>query len=224
MARFPFKMLSAPVPPIPIGKENSILLLLDPQRFASDQDVGLGLEANQRGILHELDEYYRQVGPALSNMARLIAACRRNDIAIVYSILNSQRADRSDLSRQLRATGLPVPIGEPGLDICRDVAPAPGEAVLPRGTYSPFAGPSLLARLRHNGVQTIVVAGLMANITVATAAREAADRDLGVVVVWDASASETLEQHRHIKDSLVGGLVCVRYTREVIEMLSGAAI
>ena len=200
-----------------------MLLLLDPQRFASEPGVGLGLEANQRGIIHELDDYYRQVGPALSNMARLLAACRRHDIAVVYSILNSRRPDRSDLSRQLRMTGLPVPIGDPGLDICGDVAPAPGDTVLPRGGYSPFVGTDLLAQLRHSRVDTVIVAGLMANITVALTAREAADRDLGVVVVWDASASETLDEHRHMKTSLVGGLIFMRSTQDIIDMLTDTA-
>ena len=58
-------------------------------------------------------------------------------------------------------------------------------------TYSPFAGTNLQQRLREAGVDTLIVAGMLANYTVWMTAREAADRDVGVVVAIDASASET---------------------------------
>jgi nicotinamidase-related amidase len=113
-------------------------------------------------------------------------------------------------------------VGPPLEEIRPEVAPASGDLVLPRGTYSPFAaGPVLLDTLRKAGVDTIILAGMLANTTVALTAREAADRDLGVVVAWDASASETLGWHEIIKTGLVGSLICVRTTRQVIEMLEG---
>jgi nicotinamidase-related amidase len=78
-----------------------------------------------------------------------------------------------------------------------------------------------LSVLQEAKIDTIVLAGMLANVTVAPTAREAADRDFGVVWVWDASASETLAWHEHTKTGIVGPLIRIRTTQQVIEMMEG---
>jgi len=219
--RVPYKMLSRPTPPFKLTKENAVLLLMDAQHFTTSRDQGLGLVAAERGITREFDEYYAQVDAAMRNMPRLLAACRRHGLRVMYTVLNAQQPDRSDLLRQLKVSGLPIPVGSPSADIRPEVAPATEDLVLPRGTYSPFAGTDLLSVLREAQADTIVLAGMLANVSVAPTAREAADRDFGVVWVWDASASETLEWHEHTKTGIVGPLIRIRTTQQVIEMLEG---
>jgi nicotinamidase-related amidase len=215
-------MLSRPNPTFPLTAETVALLLLDAQRFTTVRDEGLGRLASEQGILREFEEYYDQTEAALRNMAILLAACRQHGLRVIYSVLCAQKPDRSDLSRQLSLSGLPIPVARPMAEICAEVAPLPGDLVFSRGTYSPFAAePVLLDTLRGAGIDTIVLAGMLANTTVALAAREAADRDLGVILAWDASASETLGWHEIIKTGLVGPLICMRTVRQVIEMLEG---
>jgi nicotinamidase-related amidase len=67
----------------------------------------------------------------------------------------------------------------------------------------------------------LLVAGMLANMTVWQAAREAADRDFGVVVVMDCCASETLAWHGALRTGIVGGLIRQRSSREVSQMLEG---
>lgn len=224
MARYPFKLLSASVPPLRVGVDNAVFLLLDPQRFISIPEAGLGQEARERGIFREFGEYFEQADVAITNMAQLLSSCRKRGIQVMYSVLGAQQPDWSDLSKQVRLTGLPIPTGAPGADIREEVAPAVNEVVLRRVTYGPFVGTDLLSQLRDQAIDTMLLAGLMANVSVTMAAREAADRGFNVVVIWDASASSTLAQHRHVKDSLPGGLIRTRSTREVICMLEGAGL
>lgn len=214
--RVPFKNLSRATPPFRVRKENAALLLMDAQRFTTRRDEGLGLEAQNRGILREFEEYYAQVDAALRNMKRLLAGCREHGLTIIHSVLNG-----NVLSRSLRVSGLPIPIGTPEAEIRLEVAPLPTELVLPRGTYSPFAGEALLPILREKRVDTLVVAGMLANTTVDLAVREAADHDLGVIMVWDASASESLYWHEIVKTGLVGPLIRIRTAQQVIEMMEG---
>ena len=220
--RVPFKMLSLPNPAFRLTAGNAALLLLDAQRFTTVRDEGLGRFASEQGIQREFQEYFDQTDAALRNMASLLAACRQHELRVIYSVLCAQEPDRSDLSRQLRLSGLPIPVASPSEEIRSEVAPAPGDLVLPRGTHSPFAqGPALLDALREFGIDTIILAGMLANTTVALTAREAADRDLGVILAWDASASETLGWHEIIKTGLVGPMICMRTVQQVIEMLEG---
>ena len=113
--RVPFKMLLEPVPHFSLGAKNTVLLLVDAQHFTTTRSQGLGRLASDRGIDRELDEYYRQTEAALQNMATLIAACRARDVPIMHTVLNCSRPDRSDLSRQMRVSGLPVPTGDAAL-------------------------------------------------------------------------------------------------------------
>jgi len=219
--RVPFKNLFCATPPFRVTQENAALLLVDIQRFATRRDEGLGEEAQRRGILREFEEYYAQVDAALRNVQRLLAVCREHSLPVIHTLLNCSSAGGRDLSRQLEVSGLPIPTGAPEDEIRPEVAPLPSEPVLPRGTYSPFAGTGLLSVLREKGVDTLVLAGMLANTTVALTAQEAADRDLGVIMVWDASASESLYWHEIIKTGLVGPLIRTRTVQQVFEMMEG---
>ena len=71
------------------------------------------------------------------------------------------------------------------------------------------------------GVETLLLAGMMADTVLAMAAREAADRDYGVILVMDASASQTNDWHVNLRDGIVGGLIRQRTTTQVLEMMRG---
>jgi nicotinamidase-related amidase len=219
--RVPFKNLFRATPPFRVTRENAALLLVDIQRFATQRDEGLGQEAHRQGILREFEEYYAQVDAALRNVQHLLAGCREHGLPVVHTLLNAGSADGSDLSRRLKVSGLPIPVGAPEDELRSEVAPLPSELILPRGTYSPFVGTSLLSILREREVDTLVLAGMLANITVALTAQEAADRGFGVIMVWDASASESLYWHEITKTGLVGPLIRIRTTQQVIEIMEG---
>lgn len=219
--RVPSKMLSAPVPAFHLSHENTALLLVDAQHFTTTREQGLGKIASERGIECELDEYYLQVDAALKNMVQLVSACRSQGIPVIHTLLNCTQTDRRDLSRQFQVGQLPIPAGDPRAEIRPEVAPQAGELILPRVTYSPFASTDLHQILKRAKVDTLILAGMLANTSVWMTAREAADRDFGVVVVMDASASETLEWHLQLRVGVVGGLIRQRSTMDVIEMLDG---
>ena len=221
MLRVPFKMLLAPIPPFRLSRANTALLLMDFQRFTAARDSGLGHQAHLRGIACELDDYYAQVDQAIPKAQRLLAACRSHGILVLHTILNSRTPDGSDLGRFLRTTRLPIPTGSPEDEICPEVAPLPGEPVIPRTRLSPFRDTDLRRTLEKRGIDTLILSGLLANVTVALAAQEAADRDFGVIIVRDASASETTAWHLQTMNALIGGLIRVRSTQQVIEMLEG---
>jgi nicotinamidase-related amidase len=62
---------------------------------------------------------------------------------------------------------------------------------------------------------------MLANLTVALAAREAAERGYWVVVVQDATAAETFDWHAATMLGIAGGLIRVQWVEEVKEMLEG---
>ena len=220
--RVPLKMLSGPTPPFEVSRADAAVLVMDVQDFTTREDQGLGRLAGERGILREFEEYYLQVEAAIRNLQGLLDVSREHGLEVLYTLLHAERTDRTDLSRQLRVAGWPVPARDPLEEIRPEVSPLAGDLVLPRGTYSAFAGTDLLNILERGQIKTLILAGMLANTTVALTAQEAADRGFGVVMVWDASASETLDWHDNMKTRLVGPLVRLRTAKQVMEMMKGA--
>jgi len=218
--RVPYKMLAAPVPITRLTSANAALLMMDFQRYTCSRNHGLGQIAAEKGILPELEEYYDQVDAALQNGLRLLEGCRKNGLKVIHTYLHGWAED-AKLSRQFREGKLGLPVGYLQDEILPQFKPIQNEVMLARGTYSPFMKSRLEEVLQEGQVDTLIVAGMLFNYSVVTAAREAADLDYNVVVVWDASASETLDWHLVTRTGLVGGLIVTRSTAEVLEMLEG---
>ncbi len=219
--RVPFKMLASPSPPFRLSSENTVLMLMDFQNYTTIRSAGFGKIAADRGIDREFDEYFLQVDAAIKNAQRLLEACRYQKIPVIHTLLACTFMDCRDLSRQFRVNEFDIPFGDPLREIRQEVAPLPGEQIIPRAAYSPFSRTAIHSILKQMAIENILLAGMMADTTIAMTAREAADRDFGVIVVMDSSASQTHDWHAQLRDGIVGGLIRQRSTSQVIEMIRG---
>lgn len=83
--------------------------------------------------------------------------------------------------------------GTPGIEIHGAVAPAQGEPVVQKELPNSFLGTGLEERLRGEGIDELVVAGMMSSMCVDASVRAAADLGFTVTVVHDACAAPDLE-------------------------------
>ncbi len=114
---------------------------------------------------------------AEANIARLIAAWRRNGLS-VHHVHHSSRSPAGAFFH-----------GKAGRDPKPEAAPAPGEPVHVKGVNSGFIGTSLEKDLRAAGVTTLVVVGLTTNHCVSTTVRMAGNLEFTVYLVEDATAT-----------------------------------
>ncbi len=213
--RTPLNMALAAIPLVANEPDRTALVIVDAQAAFLDPDRGIGAEMAARGVRRELDEYYRQAAAAVPNLARLARAVRGKGGLVVHTLLAAGR-----LGRQLRLGRLPVP-DDPVAEIPADLAPAPGDVVLTRGAWGPFADGDLAAALAARRIDQLFLCGVPGNLSVALASREAADRDLRAMVVQDCCAFETFEWHSLTLLGLSGGMIRTAWTDEAIEMLEG---
>ncbi|MEV7910611.1 cysteine hydrolase family protein [Streptomyces griseus] len=99
------------------------------------------------------------------------------------------------LQARARAAGAPVVFAqqrdeelEPGTDgwrIVPELAPAPGESVVPKAAPDSFLDTELDAILRARGITEVVVTGFATEICVESTARQALSRGYDVVLVAD---------------------------------------
>jgi len=104
--------------------------------------------------------------------------------------------------------------------ILDELAPEPGDVVIPKIRYSAFVATDLEQRLRQAGVTDLVLAGVMTNLCVETTARDAFIHDYRVAVVADACAAPTLAMHRAALLNLAYGFATVTTSGAVREELN----
>ncbi len=83
--------------------------------------------------------------------------------------------------------------GTPGVEIHETVAPRPGETVVQKAHPNSFLETPLEDTLRSEGVDEVIVCGMMTSMCVDATARAAADLGFAVTVVHDACATLDLE-------------------------------
>lgn len=220
--RTPLRMLFPPVPAFNLRDGTAALLVLDLQPFMTDRACGLGRLAEERGIGRELDEYFDQLQYGLKNSTDLVAAFRAVGLPIAFTRL----AASSDGPASLAAYGGTAPPADsPEAQVLPLLAPPHGsgtETVILKHGLSPFTGTPLEGWLHERSIRTLVVAGVMTGWAIELAAREAADRGFQVQVASDACPGETYDVHGFVMPQLVGGLIRVRSTEAILDMIEGS--
>lgn len=117
---------------------------------------------------------------ALTNAKRLIGKANASDMH-VYHI------------QHVTPAGAPV-FAEDGEAVAfhPDIIPAPHHRTVRKSSVSVFPTTDIDARLRADGVKTLIITGLMTHACVAGAARDAVPRGYDVIVAADACATRDI--------------------------------
>jgi nicotinamidase-related amidase len=129
------------------------------------------------------------VRPIVEPAGRLLATARRAGCLVVHtregyapdlSDCSPAKLQRSrDAGSEIGSTGPMGRLlirGEYGQDIIDELKPAPGEIVIDKASYGAFCGTNLESILRSRKIDTLVFAGVTADVCVHTTLREAYDR------------------------------------------------
>lgn len=136
----------------------------------------------------------------LANLQRLLAGARRAGLTTFYPS-GAHAPDGSDLVERLTDTDMELrPIGDKPIvphirkdskdsNVAAELAPAPGDVLVPKNRWNSFFQTNLELQLRVRGIDTIVIAGGSTDVGIAATVYAARDMDLGIVVVRDACYS-----------------------------------
>lgn len=114
---------------------------------------------------------------AESNIARLLETWRKTGRPLFH------------IQHRSRMPGSVLGPGSPGFEFKDAAKPHSGEPVIQKNVNSAFIGTDLEARLRQNGLKTLVIAGLVTDHCVSTTARMAGNLGFDAYVVSDATAT-----------------------------------
>lgn len=111
--------------------------------------------------------------------------------------------------------------GGEGQRLWKDLEPAPGDLHITKIRYSCFTpGSSSLERaLRSRGIQNILVGGTKTNICCESTARDASQLDFNTVMVSDATAALSDDEHRAALENIIQQFGDVMTADETIAIL-----
>lgn len=172
-------------------------------------------------------------GPVIANAAALLAAARSAGVMIAYACAD-HRADAAggggirDTDNRLRPiragdaeAGRPAVIGGTReARVVAELAPQPGDYIVPKHRWSAFHGTYFDIALRSRGANTVVLCGASTDVGVASTAFAARDLDYNLVIVSDACTSPEQDNHAQLMRRVFPRMARVRTTAQVVAMLS----
>jgi nicotinamidase-related amidase len=197
-------------------------LTLDPKRTAL---VLIDLQEEQRDHpLYAVEDF----GTVLAHARQMLAAARKRGVPIAHS---AYRRDFDAVPvrplEHVSAEGGPAFSDKhsPGIAICREVEPVPGELVIHKNDASAFCEGDLDPLLRRNNVEWMLVCGVWTEACVAATVRDAIARGIRVLLVKDACGSGTRAMHQvaviNLANRLAGG--AVTDTATALRLIAGDA-
>ncbi|HET9879815.1 MAG TPA: isochorismatase family cysteine hydrolase [Candidatus Limnocylindria bacterium] len=189
-----------------LAPDASALLLVDLQYGSASPDHGFNAIYRDIGFGDVVDGYVSRLrDTVIPAVQRLQAAFRAAGAPVVFLTVGTLTGDYGDLTPRFRRAvtywreqGLEPPyarLGTREMQVLDEIAPLPGEPVVPKTGASGFTASPLERVLFGAGVRQLVIGGVATNYCVASTLRDAADRGYDCVLVTDACADVTDAAH-----------------------------
>ncbi len=179
---------------VALDAATTALVIVDMQNATGNRSMGLGKLLAEQGRAESASYRFDRIEQTLvPNIRRLAGHCREVGARVIYITYGATLPDASDAPRHIagivRATNNIE--GQPEHEIVAELMPTPGELVLNKTTMGAFRSTSIDTQLRAMDIRTVVVVGVSTNNCVAMTAMEACDSQYGVVVVSDATGTDS---------------------------------
>lgn len=195
----------------PIEPQRTALLLVDVQNWVVND--------RQASIRPEFDAAVRAT--VLPNMVRLVAACRRAGMEVLFTVMENLTRDGRDRSLDYKLSGISIAKGSWDARVLEAVAPAEDEIVLPKTSSSVFNSTNIDYVLRNLGVEELVVVGFLTDQCIDHTVKDAADRGYYVTCIRDACMANTQARHEAAL-ACFAGYCRMATTEDFLKLLAAA--
>ena len=181
---------------VEIDPRHAALLTVDVQNYTARCDGGEYRDLADRDVEERFAFFFDTFErTTLPNLQQLQAACRKGGIEVLYTVIESLTKDGRDRSLDYKISGLHVPKGSWGARVIDAIVPAADEIVIPKTSSSPFMSTNIDYVLRNLGVRSLILAGILTDQCIDSAARDACDLGYLVTIATDACATHSRERH-----------------------------
>ncbi len=181
---------------VTLDPEATALIVVDMQNATGNRSMGLGKRLADAGLAESSKYRFDRIENLLvPNIQRLLTAFRAAGSRVVYVTYGANLPDCSDVPAHLREIVRSTNNieGHEEHEIVAALTPEPGELVLNKTTMGAFRSTAIDTHLRAMGIRTVVCVGVSTNNCVAMTAMEACDAQYQVVMVDDATGTDSEE-------------------------------
>ncbi|MGS2589365.1 isochorismatase family protein [Streptomyces hebeiensis] len=171
-------------------------------------------------LVHDMQRYFLAPfppavrDPLVRHCADLRERCAELDVPVFYTAQPGGMTDEDrGLLKDFWGPGMRVDPAD--RRIVTELAPRPADLVLTKWRYSAFFRSDLLARLRAQGRDQLIVCGVYAHVGVLATALEAFTNDIQTFLVADALGDFSADHHRLALDYAAARCSVVTTTEEV---------
>ena len=182
--------------PVEINPASTALIVVDMQNATGNRNMGLGKLLAESGKAEQASYRFDRIEQLLlPNIQKLLDAFRDNDWPVIYVTYGAETPDAHDVPQHLKpiVTATNNIEGQQEHEIVADLTPLPNEPVLNKTTMGAFCSTKIDTVLRATGVDTLVCVGVSTNNCVGMTAMEACDLQYKVIVVSDATGTDSQE-------------------------------
>lgn len=130
----------------------------------------------------------------INNVLSVIDACRFSGVHL-YFTRHGHINPTQDGGLLAEWWGETIQAGSPAWELVSALAPRPNEPIVDKNRYSAFYGTNLEDLLRGDGIEDVIICGILTNCCCETTARDAFMRDFRVFFLSDANAAVAEELH-----------------------------
>ncbi len=201
------------------------MLVVDMQYLDAHPDYGVGRAFRERGLFHFVASYFERVSDTVvPNIRQLLYVSRKHRLEVVYTVIEALTRDGRDISKQHRRVQLFAPRGSKEAQVLDEIKPIEDEIILPKTASGVFNATTIDQVLRNMEIDTLIMTGVTTNGCVETAVRDAADRGYRVVLVEDACAAYSREEHFAAVGALGNNYAWIRTTQDVVSWVERDAV
>jgi isochorismate hydrolase len=166
-------------------------------------------------LVIDMQQYFLPLAsPVVGNVLSIIEACRSIGTRVIFT-----RHGHKDISKDggmlSKWWGDCIQYGSREWELIKDLALRDTDGLVDKNRYSAFFGTELDESLRSQGIEELIVTGVMTNCCCETTARDGFVRDYRIFFVSDATATADEELHLASLKNLAYGFAHVVSTEEL---------
>ena len=184
--------------PVEINPQDTALVIIDAQKCVTKEYFVEGYRAmgiDTEPLMPILDQLEENTNKALSNIERILTACREKGIRPIHVRIQSLLPDGKDTGRLHASAGMYYPPGGMASEFCEEAKPLDGEIVLNKTCSGICVGTPIDRVMRNLGIKKVIVVGFYTDQCVSTSIRDLADLGYEVDMIEDAMTAMSQERH-----------------------------
>jgi isochorismate hydrolase len=171
-------------------------------------------------LVIDMQNYFDSIAREIKkNLLRIIDTCRANQVRIVFT-----RHGHKDVSKDggmlAKWWGDNIIYGSGPWQIMPEFQPQKEDLIIDKNRYNAFFNTDLDKRLRAEGIEAMIITGVMTNCCCETTARDGFVRDFRIFFVSDATAAVNDDLHLSTLKNLAYGFAHIVNTEDVCKQLN----